>query len=71
MSNTTECPRCGLSPAYRRKLADPWDTHYVCIDCGHDYTHARPAVVKVELADLESALAASVERARAAREAGK
>lgn len=29
----------------------------------------RPVVAKVELADLESALAASVERARAAREA--
>lgn len=35
------CPNCQLSPAYRRLLADPWDRHEVCIDCGYDYTHAR------------------------------
>jgi hypothetical protein len=33
------CPGCGTSPAYRRKLADPWDTHQVCPGCGHCYTH--------------------------------
>ncbi len=34
------CPRCGLSPAYRRVLADPWDRHEVCTDCSFDYSVA-------------------------------
>jgi hypothetical protein len=33
------CPGCGTSPAYRRKLADPWDTHEACPECSHCYTH--------------------------------
>lgn len=33
------CPSCGTSPAYHRSLADPWDTHDVCAQCGHCFTH--------------------------------